>query len=333
MLESSLDIPIEPSLEIIKPGVMALLQDYGRYGIQHYGITNSGPMDEHAYLWANKILGNHFDAPQIEICMGGFEARFNKPTVIAICGANLLPTLNRTPIKTWQTHRVKEGDVIRFSGAKNGMYAYLAISGGFKVEPQLNSCSTVTREQLGGLHKNGDKLESGDSLPYQAKNSVQDNKREGNIAPHVVIVPEECVPRYEDSINLRFVPNYSENGCDQSTIDAFIQQSINTGYRVSNDLSRMGYRLQGETALTNSDNNIISQGISTGFIQLPKDGQPIVLMKDRQTIGGYPLLGCVAHLDLASLSQSKPGVKVRFTPVEVDELEEELGEYFGFLLF
>jgi allophanate hydrolase subunit 2 len=91
----------------------------------------------------------------------------------------------------------------------------------------------------------------------------------------------------------------------------------------------MGYRLQG-VSLSDPNQNIISQGISTGFIQLPKDGQPIVLMKDRQTIGGYPLLGCVAHLDLALLSQSKPGVKVSFTPVEVGDLEGELVEYFRF---
>jgi len=321
----SQEMSLESCLEIIKPGVISLLQDYGRYGMQHYGITNSGPMDEHAYLWANKILGNHFNAPQIEVCMGGFEARFSKPTVIAICGANLLPTLNRSPIKTWQTHTVKEGDVIRFSGAKHGLYAYLAILSGFKVEPQLSSCSTVMREQLGGLHKNGEKLKAGDLLPYQA----QSNKRERNIAPYVVIVPEECIPRYADSINLRFVPNLSENGCDQTTINAFIQQSIHQGCRVSNDINRMGYRLQG-VSLSDPNQNIISQGISTGFIQLPKDGQPIVLMKDRQTIGGYPLLGCVAHLDLALLSQSKPGVKVSFTPVEVGDLEGELVEYFRF---
>ena len=327
---------LEATLDVIKPGVISLLQDYGRYGMQHYGITNSGPMDEHAYLWANKILGNHFNASQIEICIGGFEARFNKPTIIAICGANLLPTLNHTPIKTWQTHRVKEGDVIRFSGAQHGLYAYLAISDGFTVDPQLGSCSAVMREQLGGLHKNGEKLAAGDSLPYQARSSSYSNSHERNIASYNVVVPEECIPRYKDSITVRFMPNRSENGCDQATIDAFTEQSIDTGYRVSNDISRMGYRLQGETALTNSNNNIISQGISTGFIQLPKDGQPIVLMKDRQTIGGYPLLGCVAHLDLAILSQSKPGVKVRFVPVEFDELESELEgeleEYFGFLL-
>ena len=313
---------LEASLEITKPGVLSLIQDYGRYGMQHYGITNSGPMDEYAYVWANKLLGNHFNAPQIEICMGGFEARFSQSTVIAICGADLLPTLNRSPIKTWKTHTVKEDDVLRFGGAKSGLYTYLAISGGFNVEPQLSSCSTVMRENLGGLNKNGERLATGDLIEYKKRNI----KRERNIAPYSVIVPAEGIPSYTDEITLRFIPNLSENGCDKSTIKKFTKQA----YRVSNYMSRMGYRLQGEEALTDSNQHIISQGISTGFIQLPKNGQPIVLMKDRQTIGGYPLLGCVAQLDLAILSQSKPGVKVRFTPVDISELEQELGEYFRF---
>lgn len=312
----------ESYLEIVKPGVMSLIQDYGRYGMQHYGITNSGPMDEYAYVWANKLLQNHFNAPQLEICMGGFETRFTKPTIIAICGANLLATINRTPIKTWKTHTVKEGDVLRFGGAKSGLYTYLAISGGFNVEPQLSSCSTVMRENLGGLNKNGEKLATGDLIAYQQRIT----KRERNIAPFSVIVPKEGVPSYTDEITLRFIPNLSENGCDQTTITKFTDQD----YRVSNDMSRMGYRLQGEEALMNPNQHIISQGISTGFIQLPKDGHPIVLMKDRQTIGGYPLLGCVAQLDLAILSQSKPGVKVRFKPVTISDLEKELGEYFKF---
>ena len=318
----SSETKLESRLEIVKPGVLSLIQDYGRYGMQHYGITNSGPMDEYAYVWANKLLNNHFNAPQLEICMGGFEARFSKPTFIAICGADLLPTINRTPIKTWKTHTVKEGDVLRFGGAKSGLYAYLAISGGFNVEPQLSSCSTVMREHLGGLNENGEKLAVGDLIVYQQKST----KREKNIAPYSVVVPEEGIPKYTDEITLRFIPNLSENGCEQATIKKFTEQV----YRVSNDMSRMGYRLQGEEALTDPNQHIISQGISTGFIQLPKDGQPIVLMKDRQTIGGYPLLGCVAQLDLAILSQSKPGVKVRFTPVEISDLEGELMEYSKF---
>lgn len=319
----SLESLLAPSLQILKPGVISLLQDYGRYGMQHYGITNSGPMDEHAYLWANRLLGNHFNASQIEICMGGFEARFSQATRIAICGAHLHPTLNRKPIKTWHSYAVKEGDVIRFGGSNQGLYAYLAIAGGFDVTPQLSSCSTVMREHLGGVNQNGEKLAAGDSLEYT---HYIDRHIKGT-GSFSTFMPEEYIPSYPDKVSLRFIPNYSENGCDEATVKKFTQQT----YRVSNEISRMGYRLKGE-ALPNDGRNIISQGISTGFIQLPKDGQPIVLMKDRQTIGGYPLLGCVGHLDVAKLSQSKPGVEVEFVAVEIADLEAELGEYFGFLL-
>lgn len=317
--QSSLQPLAQPSLHIIKPGVMSLLQDYGRYGMQHFGITNSGPMDEQAYLWANRLLGNHYNAPQIEICMGGFEARFSQATRIAICGAHLHPTLNRKPIKTWHSYVVKAGDVICFGGSNQGLYTYLAIVGGFDVTLQLSSCSTVMREHLGGVNQNGQKLIAGDRLGYFKPTDNSATKRLSTG------VPESYIPMYSDKISLRFVANYSENGCDESIVKKFTKQS----YRVSNEMSRMGYRLSGDS-LVNDGRNIISQGISTGSIQLPQDGQPIVLMKDRQTIGGYPLLGCVAHLDLAKLSQSKPRVEVEFVAVEIAELEAELVEYFEF---
>ncbi|WP_299874494.1 biotin-dependent carboxyltransferase family protein [uncultured Cocleimonas sp.] len=317
----SLDDLLPPTLQIVKPGVISLLQDYGRYGMQHYGITNSGPMDEHAYLWANRLLQNNFNAPQIEICLGGFEARFSKPTRIAICGAHLHPTLNHKPLKTWHSYAIKAGDVLRFGGAHHGLYTYLAIAGGFDVKPQLSSCSTVMREHLGGIHQNGEKLVAGDSLDYPHYNE----RHIKGTGPFSTVVPEAYIPSYPDKISIRFIPNYSENGCGEATLNKFTEQS----YRVSNEINRMGYRLKGE-ALPHDGKSIISQGISTGFIQLPKDGQPIVLMKDRQTIGGYPLLGCVAHLDVAKLSQSKPGVEVEFVKVGIQQLESELVEHLEF---
>ncbi len=313
----------KPALEILHAGIMSTLQDYGRYGLQHFGITNSGPMDENAYLWANKLLCNHWNAPQIEICLAGFQARFNQPTVIAICGADLQASINQKPINTWQTHRIEAGDVLQFAGAKTGLYTYLAVAGGFNVSPQLGSCSTVMRERLGGLHHNGKKLANADTLDYQAQTREKTTFYAG--------VAEKYQPDYAlgntTEVSLRFIPNRSENGCDEAAIKRFTQQR----YTVSNDISRMGYRLKGEAiTTTTTTTNIISQGISTGFIQLPSDGQPIVLMKDRQTIGGYPLLGCVAQLDLAKLSQCQPRTVVRFTAVEIEQLETELIEYLDF---
>lgn len=307
------------ALELTNPGFLSLIQDYGRYGLQRQGITQGGPLDEHAYLWANRLLNNHYNAAQIEISVGGFVARFTRATMIAICGADLSASLNGQALAVWQSHYVKAGDELRFASPKRGLRAYLAVKGGFSIAPHLGSCATVLREKLGGLHQNGAALAKKDSLPYQEceqELSVQ--------------VPRNFLPDYftasdKNEIQLRFMPNHSITGSSDKIINDFIQQN----YKVTSQIDRMGYRLEHleGKALTTSSKGIISQGLALGTIQLPKDGQPIVLMRDRQTMGGYPQLGCVAYLDLALLAQSKPGTKIKFIATAIDELEGELAEH------
>ncbi len=302
------------SLQIINPGFLTQIQDYGRYGLQKYGITNSGPMDEHAFLWANQLLSNEFNAAQLEICMGGFAARFDKDTVMSVCGAEGSVTINNRKVEMWQSIAVKAGDEIRIDAFSSGLYAYLAIKGGFTVDHHLHSASTVMREKLGGLAHDGQKIANKVRVPYDACPNDFSMR-----------IPPEYKPDYGNDVTLRFVPNYSETGCSESAIAAFAEQK----FSVSPEINRMGYRLKGE-AIQSDSQGIISQGISVGTIQLPKDGQPIVLMKDRQTIGGYPQIGCVAYLDLAKLSQSRPGNRVSFLPVEVGALESEFKTYLNF---
>ncbi len=299
------------TLEVLTPGFLALPQDYGRFGQQQYGITHGGPMDEHAFLWANRLLGNDFDATQLEICMGGFSARFHQNTMISICGADVHVQLNGKRINVWHSHVVNAGDEIKIDYFSSGLYAYLAVKGGFQVEQQLGSASTVMREKLGGLHKNGEKLAINDVLQFTSC-----------MPTYTTSVPEKFRVAYPQETNIRFIPNRSINGCSDEVIDDFCKQV----FEVSPDINRMGYRLKGN-ALDNPFKGIISQGIGLGTIQLPKDGQPIVLMKDRQTIGGYPQIGCVAYLDIARLSQCRPGTKITFEAVEVGGLEKELRDY------
>lgn len=299
------------SLEIVNSSFLALVQDFGRFGLQKYGITNGGPVDEHAYLWANYLLRNNFNAPQIEVSMGAFSARFTKKTMIAVCGADLSITLNDKPLRLWASQVVYPGDVIKFVSPIAGLRSYLAIAGGFQVAQHLTSCATVLREGLGGLSKNGEKLLTGDKVLYK------ESKEELGHA-----VPAQYIPRYEKKITLRFIPNLSVNGCDTHSIKQFTEQS----FKVTPKMDRMGYKLSGNPIKT-SNAGIISQGISLGTIQLPKDGQPIVLMRDRQTMGGYPQIGCVAYLDIPFLAQSMPGTEINFVAVDVKKLEVELTVY------
>ncbi|MGH1441661.1 MAG: biotin-dependent carboxyltransferase family protein [Cellvibrionaceae bacterium] len=296
------------SLEVISSGFLSLLQDFGRYGLQRNGITHGGPLDEHAFLWANRLLNNHYNAAQIEISFGGFAARFTKKTMMTVCGADLSATLNNKSIPLWETIVVNPGDELRFTSPRSGLRAYLSVKGGFDVTKHLGSSATVAREKLGGLKQNGEKLAEKEVLPYTAYQE--------EVARRVPLV---YIPQYEKSVSLRFIPNRSVTGCSYEAINEFIQQK----FKVSSQLDRMGYRLEGQ-AISNVSSGIISQGISLGTIQLPKDGQPIVLMKDRQTMGGYPQLGCVAYMDLSLLAQSMPGTELTFIPVTIDELEEEL---------
>jgi biotin-dependent carboxylase-like uncharacterized protein len=299
------------SLEIINSSFLALVQDFGRFGLQKYGITTGGPVDEHAYLWANYLLRNNFNAPQIEVSMGAFSARFTKKTMIAVCGADLSIMLNEKPLRLWASHVVYPGDEIKFVSPIAGLRSYLAIAGGFQVAQHLTSCATVLREGLGGLSKNGEKLLTGDKVLYEESKEVLGHA-----------VPAQYVPRYDNKITLRFIPNLSVNGCDTQSIKQFTEQS----FKVTPKMDRMGYKLSGNPIQT-SHTGIISQGISLGTIQLPKDGQPIVLMRDRQTMGGYPQIGCVAYLDIPLLAQSMPGTEINFITEDVKKLEAELTAY------
>jgi allophanate hydrolase subunit 2 len=189
-----------------------------------------------------------------------------------------------------------------------GLRSYIAVKDGFAVDPQLSSCATVVRENLGGIHQDGTKLSEGDVIPYVSQ-------------LHALIkrVPSSFTSVYPKKIMLRFMPNVSQTSAGERAIKTFTQHT----YTVTPNIDRMGYRLSGEVIQTESS-GIISQGISLGAIQVPKDGQPIVLMRDRQTMGGYPLLGCVSGLDMGKLAQSLPGTELSFVPISVEEAEAEL---------
>jgi biotin-dependent carboxylase-like uncharacterized protein len=296
------------SLQIVNASFLALIQDYGRYGYQSIGVTNGGPLDEHAFLWSNYLLDNHYNSPQIEVSYGGFSAQFREDTMMAICGADLGATLNDVAISPWRSYGVNAGDVIKFNSPAAGLRCYLAVKGGFDVQQQLSSTSTVLREKLGGLHQNGEKLAKGDVLPYKA-HAFESVKR----------VPFRFIPEYKNVISLRYIPNLSITSAGEDAQ----KKLVNHAYEVTQNIDRMGYRLSGEAIMTPLA-GIISQGISMGAIQIPKDGQPIVLMRDRQTMGGYPLIGCVSYLDVSKLAQSLPGTKVYFRPINVSEAEAEL---------
>ncbi|WP_341582456.1 biotin-dependent carboxyltransferase family protein [Marinobacter metalliresistant] len=284
------------SFEVLAPGMLALMQDSGRRGYQHIGVTTGGPMDEFAFFWANRLLDNDLNAPQIEITFGGFSLLAHDDTSMAITGGDLGARLNNRDIRPWRTYRISRGDRLEFTAPVNGLRAYLAVRGGFKPAMKLGSCATVSREGLGGLHGNGAKLAKGDRIGFAKTDNLVD-----------AALPDTEIPDYREPLRLGLLPGYQFRHFPPVQRMKFFSDD----YEVTQNIDRMGYRLQGDAIHSDLD-GIVSEGIAYGAIQVPSDGQPIVLMKDRQTIGGYPKIGCLSALDAGHLAQRGPGASVSF---------------------
>lgn len=287
--------------EIQSPGILSLLQDAGRYGQHTIGLTSGGPMDPLAYKWANRLLNNDENATVIETTVGGLKFKSNTNTYIAITGAKAVVKINGAIQPQWQTLSIKKDDVIDIGFASEGCRIYLAVAGGFQVASQFSSTSTVTRENVGGL--TGGALKQGDYLAVLASETPCE----------ILALPTDEIPEYASEVILRVIPGYQQKEFSRHQQRMFFYHD----YTISELCDRMGYRLSGPQISCNID-GILSEGIALGAIQVPKDGQPIILMNDRQTIGGYPKIGSVLSLDLAKLAQLTQGAKVRFEPITID---------------
>ena len=284
-----------------QPGLLSLLHDRGRYGAHKLGLTTGGPLDFVAFDWANRLLGNDANATCLEVSFGGLTVVSDVDTGIAITGATAPCRLNGEPLEQWQSHSIKRGDELEIGFATQGTRAYLAVRGGFNIEPSFGSSSTVPREKIGGL--NGDKLQAGDQLPCMASPLLQAQR-----------VPQSERPEYGTEATLRVVPGYQ-----QAAFSAVQQwRFFNSEYRLTDRCDRMGFRLEGENVHSDIV-GMLSEGICHGAIQVPADGQPIVLMNDRQTIGGYPKIGAVIPLDTSRLAQLAPGSGVRFEDIGIEQ--------------
>jgi len=300
---------------ITKPGVMSLLQDQGRFGYQHLGITTGGAMDEHASRWANRLLGNKPNAVVLEVTLGNVALEACADTWIALTGAELGCRINNTPLANWQTHFVRKGDLITMGWAQSGMSGYLAVADGFQAALEFGSCSTVKREQLGGL--TGGALERGDRLAFRSA--------ERERYPLKRSVPPCFIPDYTAELNVRVIAGYQAAQFHPESISSFYASK----YKIKAESDRMGFRLQGET-IESGITGLLSEGISYGAIQIPADGQPIILLKDRQTLGGYPKLGTVLPLDSFSLSQRKAGETIGFTEIALADAQYLMKRFYTF---
>ncbi|MGR5143437.1 biotin-dependent carboxyltransferase family protein [Photobacterium sp. DNB23_23_1] len=315
------------AMEVIRPGMLTLIQDTGRYGAGGQGLSQGGAVDLHAYCWANYLLANKPNSATLEITLGQAEFQVLQDGQIAVTGADMQPTINGCTLPMWQSVAVKKGQRLVFGFARSGLRAYLAIQGGFDVPLIMGSASAVPRNQLGGFHQ-GKGLKKGDML--LAKQVSMGGLKSLNEQAVNRQTSARFIPDYNKPIELRVIESYQY----QSFPEGEMQRFYAGRYTVSQETDRMGCRLSGEPIYAEIE-GIVSEGIALGAIQIPPNGQPIVLLNDRQTLGGYPKLGCVARIDLPRLAQARPGTEVVFKRATLDEVTDQwlqFSRFFGLFL-
>lgn len=285
------------ALIVEKAGRQASVQDGGRFGVRHLGLTQGGALDWLAQHWANWMLGNRLDAAVVEVTLGGLHVRCEGEGWLALAGADLGATLDDQVLEVWRPFKVRAGQRLCFASPRLGARAYLAVPGGVRAPLLAGSCATVAREGVGGLDSRGSGLQVDDRLAWQGEAGV------------VRAVPQALIPDLRAPARLELILGAQVGGFSgQSLFDAF-----NQAWTVDARSDRMGLRLTG-TALRYEGPGLVSEGIPLGAVQVPPDGQPIILLNDRQTIGGYPRLGALSPLAVARLAQCLPGETVSLWP-------------------
>ena len=283
------------ALHILKPGLLTTVQDLGRYGHQASGVPVAGPMDTFSHRLANQLAGNSIDAATLEVTLIGPDLIVEADTTMAIAGGQFEVTCDDRPLASGTSFSVTRGQRVKFGRLVEGARAYLAVAGGIQTPPVLGSRATHLVSHMGGF--NGRALRAGDRVPIvnarptrpQRKSTGLTLPTKGRALLRVMAGPQD---RWFQADALRAIASVS--------------------FRISPQSNRMGYRLQGPPLVRAREDELISEPVGIGAIQVPAAGEPILLMADRQTAGGYPKIGYVISADLPIAGQLAPGDFIEF---------------------
>lgn len=289
-------------LEVIKPGMLTTVQDMGRTGWQHLGIPTGGAMDRRSARIANLLLGNAEDDPVLEASLVGPDLKFLKDTWIAVTGAAA------EGVEGWRPVKVKAGQTVSLARLSHGARAYLAVAGGFEIARVLGGAGTLLRAGIGGLE--GRALLAGDRL---AAGAVATMDATGGWSAAM-----EFRVAGGDEVTVRFVRGVQWEWFSAANRHAFESKP----FVITPKSDRMGLRTDGPVLKPKESHDMVSEGVGFGSVQVPPDGHPIVLMADRQTLGGYPKIAHVIAVDLPLLAQARAGVKIRFIEISLAEAQE-----------
>lgn len=300
-----------------RPGPYCTVQDLGRTSGLRAGLAPGGAMDQRAYLWANRLLGNDPDAAALEVTLGGFALTFAIGTIVALTGADCAATLDGAETGAWRTIRARPGQVLRLAYSPTGMRAYVAFPGGLETDRAFGSASGVARDGLPGLL--GRPLRVGEQLRWRDPHRACPGR---HVPAHLVPAAGTEPPLLLPLIAGYEWPEFSEADHDR----VFAAQ-----WTVAPASDRTAIRLEGP-ALASGPETLDSTPLVDGTVQVTGDGRPLVFMRDRPTIGGYPKLGGTDPIALDTLAQARPGSTVRFAPADPDALRQVMvrrEEFFG----
>jgi len=291
-------------IKVIKPGFQSTVQDRGRFGFSHYGISISGTADSISYKIGNLLVGNNCGEAAIEMTLVGGEFLFEEDAIISITGSDFQPKIENKIVPMWQTLKIKSDEIISFSNTLSGARSYICIKGGINVQQILGSRSTHLLTSLGGL--NGRKLLKGDRLPIEklTNEEIQSYK-----------VSKQIIALLNSKNIIRVTTAPQTNYFSKDVIEKFTSNK----YVVSEEANRMGLRLIGKKLEREIMEEIITEGITLGAIQISNDGMPIILFVEHQTTGGYPKIANVISADMHKIGQLRPRDEINFQFVSIEQ--------------
>jgi biotin-dependent carboxylase-like uncharacterized protein len=291
--------------EIIRAGINTTFQDKGRDNLYHIGIPFSGAMDNRNYLLANKLVGNKIDSPVMEFAYQGPHLKYNGDKINVTITGDVIFKLrkknNEVDGNCYESYQLENGDEIDILSTNKSVYGYLAIAGEFDLKFQWGSCSINTKANIGS--NNGKKLENGQKINISKANLAQEKKKINYLNSRIE--------------NIRIIKGTHYDYFSDEGKNIFLEKE----FTVSKLSDRMGMRLEGSKIENIVNTNIKSEGLLKGVIQVPADGNPIIMLSDHGTIGGYPKIGVVASVDYDRLVQISPGSKIKFKKIELSDAE------------
>ncbi|NGP44687.1 biotin-dependent carboxyltransferase family protein [Bacillaceae bacterium SIJ1] len=284
-------------------GLQTTLQDAGRYGYQSIGLGPGGAMDPFAFKVANLLVGNEPNTLAIEVALAGPTLECLHETIIAITGANLSPTVNGKPAPMWQALQLEKGDVVKFGKPISGARAYIAVNGGLHVNTILGSGAFHSKADIGTLIRTHDTLTGKvGQRHFLWRKALSLSAR----------------PKYDQHVVLRVLSGPDEARFTKKSTEAFYHSAFTVKQG-----DRMGLFLDGVRLFANGD-HLLSGGVTWGSVQVPHSGNPILLLQDRQTTGGYPRIATVASMEQSKVAQLLPGHTVEFKKINVREAQRHL---------